>query len=159
MLPRALVLLVVGESERPVLERLVQLYLHEFGGEGGPDLDRDGTFPYPELARYGNEAGCDALLAMDGDRPVGFALVTPSEDGGRFVEDFFVVRGNRRGGVGTQIARALFARTPGPWRLSVRDTNPAALAFWRRALAGYGASETHDVSEGIGRTFFELDAA
>ena len=50
--------------------------------------------------------------------------------------EFFILRKHRRAGVGAAAARAVFARYPGVWEAAVVRRNTAALAFWRRAVAG-----------------------
>ena len=48
--------------------------------------------------------------------------------------EFFVLRKYRRGGVGTDAARAVFARFPGEWQTRQQFENTGAIAFWRRAI-------------------------
>ena len=48
--------------------------------------------------------------------------------------EFFVLRKYRRGGVGTDAARAVFARFPGEWQTRQQFVNEAAIAFWRRTI-------------------------
>jgi predicted acetyltransferase len=50
------------------------------------------------------------------------------------MSEFFVMRKYRRGGVGTALAREVFARFPGEWQVRQMTSNPAATAFWRRAI-------------------------
>ena len=53
--------------------------------------------------------------------------------------DFFVVRGVRRQGIASELARALFARHPGRWEIAFQAGNPGAPEFWRRvATAAVG---------------------
>ena len=52
---------------------------------------------------------------------------------------FFIVRGARRRGVGTEAVRLVVARHPGRWRVAFQDGNPPAARFWSRVaveLAG-----------------------
>ena len=48
--------------------------------------------------------------------------------------EFWVAPEHRRGGTGAAFARALFARLPGSWELTVLPKNTPALAFWRSVL-------------------------
>lgn len=50
---------------------------------------------------------------------------------------FFVLRKNRRCGVGTAAAHAVFARHPGILEFAVARKNVSALAFWRRTISGF----------------------
>ena len=51
--------------------------------------------------------------------------------------EFFVVRAHRRGGAGTNAARAIFSRYPGTWEAAVSRRNVGALPFWRHAIKGH----------------------
>jgi predicted acetyltransferase len=50
------------------------------------------------------------------------------------VEEFFVMRKYRRHGGGSQAAAKLFERFPGRWTVRQQLLNPAATAFWRKAI-------------------------
>jgi hypothetical protein len=53
------------------------------------------------------------------------------------VAEFSVMRQLRRAGVGVAAAWAAFDRLRGTWEVRQRDENPAATAFWRRAVRDY----------------------
>ncbi len=40
---------------------------------------------------------------------------------------------------GVGAARRLIARFPGPWRITQRESNRPAIAFWHRVLDGFAA--------------------
>jgi predicted acetyltransferase len=94
---------------------------------------------YPGLDSYWTET--DALwpfwLRVD-DANAGFALLRRDERSMQMAE-FFVARRYRRSGVGLGAARRLIARFPGSWRITQRESNPAAIAFWHRVLDGFVA--------------------
>lgn len=55
------------------------------------------------------------------------------------INSFFVVRGERRTGLGLAAVREIVNVDPGPWSVAFQDANAAAVAFWRsvaRAVAG-----------------------
>lgn len=129
--------------ERPVIENLMQLYIHDFSEfwmdrpEG--ELQPDGRFEAYPFDRYWAEADHIPLLLRRAGNLIGFALVDAhSHSGGaldRNVAEFFIVRKHRRGGVGTAAAHAIFRLYPGRWEAAVVRRNLAAQAFWRRAVA------------------------
>ena len=132
----------VREAERGLLLRLFELYLYDFSEMEHADVDEHGLFFPPALPfveRHWTEPGRHALLLRAAGKPAGFALLceaSPMPESGhrRYLSAFFVMRAYRRRGYGSAMARALFARFPGPWQvLEVRD-NPAAQAFWRRII-------------------------
>jgi 3-oxoacyl-[acyl-carrier protein] reductase len=132
----------VREAERPLLLRLFEHYLHDFSEMEHADVDEDGLFVPPALPfveRHWTEPECHAFLLRVAGKPAGFALLRESSPiagsaDRRYLSGFFVARAYRRRGYGETMARALFARFPGPWQvLEVRD-NPGAQAFWRRVV-------------------------
>ena len=62
----------------------------------------------------------------------GFALVFTGEP--HDIAEFFVMRKYRGRGVGAQAAASLFDQFPGRWTVRQQLTNPAATAFWRKAI-------------------------
>jgi predicted acetyltransferase len=96
---------------------------------------------------------------VDEDRtPLGFALTLQDERGRSHVEEFFVLAGVRRCGLGTRAARLLFATRPGPWTFTVRFENPGALEFWQRVVPAAARQEIEVDDEGVARTRFSFDA-
>ena len=53
------------------------------------------------------------------------------------IDQFFVPRGYRRKGVGSQAAHLAFTAFPGPWRVSEIAQNKAAQSFWRKVVGEY----------------------
>ncbi len=134
--PSAAVALVQVDSEDVRLDRLLQLYMHEWSALVPTTIGDDARFEYRRLPAWRDRVGHAAYLCLAGARPIGFALAAVDEVGTWHVEEFFVIAGERRHGVGAACARALFATQPGPWSWTVRPENPAALAFWRRVAPG-----------------------
>jgi predicted acetyltransferase len=127
-------------AQRPVLDRLLQLYLHdfsEFAPIGSPhgEVDAEGRFFYPGIESYWQQDEHIPLLIRAEDHLAGFALVNqwsalelPLD---HVVAEFFVLRKYRRARVGTRAALLIFRRYPGQWEVPVAWYNPPALAFWR----------------------------
>jgi predicted acetyltransferase len=128
-------------AQRPVLDRLLQLYKYdfsEFAPIGSPygEIDEEGSFAYPGLEGYWRENGRIPLLIRADDHLAGFVLVhqwsalgLPLDHG---VAEFFVLRKYRRARVGTRAALSIFRRYHGRWEVPVAWYNPPALAFWRK---------------------------
>ncbi len=133
------------EGERPLLQRLFELYLYDFSELEHADVDEEGWFvpsARPWLVRYWSEPGRHALLLRVGGKPAGFALVDesspiPASGDRRFLGAFFVARAYRRKGYGAAMARAVFDRFPGRWQVLQIRANPAAQTFWRRVIGDY----------------------
>lgn len=145
--------------ERPILDNLMQLYIHDFseqwaGTERG-ELQDDGRFAPNMFDDYEATAERFALLIRVNGKLAGFALINDHSHSGRPADrnmaEFFVVRKHRRSGVGTAAAQAIFSRYSGLWEAAVARRNTAALSFWRRAAATHpdchGVEETDVTSE------------
>lgn len=138
-LPSDWALTEVREVERPLLERLLQLYLYDFSEIDPDDVEEDGRFSYDVLDRYGREPGHYALLLRVRSKPAGFALVDehstlPDSAHRHYVHEFHVLRAHRRCGYGLAMAWAVFDRYPGLWQIEEIGPNLQAQAFWRRAV-------------------------
>jgi predicted acetyltransferase len=119
-------------SEHDVVARLLELYAHDFSERNGADVGDDGTYGYRYLDAYWSEPDRHPFLFRVDGRLAGFALVRtgPPID----MAEFFVLRKYRRGGIGTDAARAVFARFPGEWQVRQQWENTGAIDFWRRAI-------------------------
>ncbi|HTM19151.1 MAG TPA: GNAT family N-acetyltransferase [Kofleriaceae bacterium] len=133
--------------------RLLQLYLHEWSAVVSVPIDEQARFDYEELPLYrDHEARAIQLVLGASDRlPVGFAMISRDDAGCRHVEEFFVIAGARRQGLGARAAAALFAAGAGRWTLTVRPENPGGLAFWRRVVPG-ADERVEPGDDGVART-------
>jgi predicted acetyltransferase len=106
-------------------------------------LDETGRFGYPRLASYWSEPERRfAFVIRAGSALAGFALVTvgsplSADPNDLDVAEFFVLRGQRRAGVGRQAAFLLWDQLPGSWIVRVSEGNRAGLAFWPDAVSVY----------------------
>ena len=127
-------------EQQTILANLLELYIHDFSEFRKMELGPDGKFGYPKLPLYWREPGRHPLLVrMDGGL-IGFALVKRGSEisGSGSVWDmaeFFVLRGYRRRGIGTQIAHEVWRRFPGPWEVRVMESNVPAHDFWAHAIS------------------------
>jgi predicted acetyltransferase len=131
-------------GQRPLIGRLLQLYLHDFSEHAAisspyGDVDEAGCFAYPYLDLYWREPGRLPFLIRTDGRIAGFVLVNQwfvsGQPGDHCVAEFFVLRKYRRTGLGTAAARRLFDGLPGWWEVPVAHYNAAAQQFWRKVLA------------------------
>ncbi len=130
-------------EERPLLERLGELYLYDFTGFAPWDVGEDGLFDHEGWARgLWADPRHTALLIRVGGKPAGFAIVSDRSMFAAgvatwYLAEFFVMRRYRRLGIGAAVARAVFDRYPGPWHVLQMTENVAAQAFWRRVIGNY----------------------
>jgi predicted acetyltransferase len=125
----------ITESDRPLIERLWQLYSHDMSEVRGTLPNADGVFKAGRLPTYLDDPDAFGYLISYRDAPAGFAFVRTHPDASHTMGDFFVVRAARRHGVGHEIARELLRRHPGSWEIGFQAENAGAPEFWRRVAA------------------------
>lgn len=144
----------VLREQEPVLQNLMQFYIHDFSefwaGTSKGDLQIDGRFePYP-LASYWTDPNRAVWFIWRGDILAGFALVNDHAHSGQAIDqsvaEFFLLRKHRGSGVAAQAAHLVFATRPGLWEVAVARKNTAAQRFWRRAVtAAPGATDIREI--------------
>jgi predicted acetyltransferase len=151
---------------KPVLENLLELYCYDFSEVISLEIGPDGRFGFRDLDLYWSEPQRFPFLLYRGGGLAGFALVRQipqnGGDAARWeVAEFFVMRGFRRHGVGTQAAHEVFARFPGKWQVRVMEANRPAYLFWMRAVhafAGNGFRLTRTTAQGKQWSVFTFDS-
>ena len=129
-----------------VAEHFWQLFLHDLSEFRDSHPDEHGLFKRRHLEPY---------LIPDPDRvayvfhgptgPVGFAFVFGLTGEVRRLDQFFVVRSQRRAGVGRAAAEAVLRAHPGRWEIGFQNENPQAARFWRRLAADLGANAAEEL--------------
>ncbi len=133
----------VGPDAAPLLENLLELYIHDLSEIVPVEPGPDGRFGYPRLALYWSEPERrHAFLIRSSVGVVGFALVTrgsPASDDPEALDvaEFFVLRRHRRSGIGREAAVALWDRIPGHWVVRVFEANRAGVPFWKSVVRDY----------------------
>lgn len=127
-------------EQEPILANLLELYAHDFSEFLCLELGTDGKFGYSSLPLYWAEDGRHPFLVRVDGKLAGLVLVKRGSEvsGGETVWDmaeFFVLRGYRRRGIGTQIAHEVWRRFPGAWEVRVMESNAPASDFWAHAIS------------------------
>jgi predicted acetyltransferase len=142
MIEHQVVLEPIAAEQAFVLANLFELYAHDFSEQVPLELKANGRFDLPvDDCWYSSSEYFPFFIRSEG-KLLGFAL---ARRGSRLtsakevmdVAEFFVVRGARRRGVGRSAALTLLATFPGRWEIRVRQSNPAALAFWQGVARGW----------------------
>ena len=123
-------------ADRAALTALLrEVNLHYWGDTPGAAEKAAGTAD----ALLGDGSGCDAVLAWDGERAVGFATITllhpaPNAQGTLFMKDLFVTREMRGSGLGRAFLRHLAAHAArlgcARFDWTAETDNPKAIAFY-----------------------------
>src|SRR3954451_1866556 len=121
-----------GIDDKPVLRRLLELYVYDFSEFTDEDVDDHGVFGYRYLDHYWTDPERRPFLFRADGKWAGCALVHTGAP--HDMAEFFVMRRFRRRGIGAVAARDLFARFPGEWQVRQLAANTNATAFWRQAI-------------------------
>lgn len=121
-----------SEGDRTVVRRLLQFYRYDFSEFTGDDVDAHGEFLHRYFDEYWTAPDRKAFLFRVEGAWAGFAFVYTGDP--HDVAEFFVMRKYRRQGIGAEAAALLFQRFPGRWTVRQLLSNPAATAFWRKAI-------------------------
>ena len=130
------------KAEKKIVENLMQLYLHDFSEFEDLQVGDDGSFEYQFLDHYWEDPNRYPFLIWLDGKPSGFALLRfamemPAMVGLMDLAEFFVIRSERRKGVGTQAANRLWDLFPGRWQLRVMQSNKPAYPFWKQTISAY----------------------
>lgn len=157
-------------QDAPVLANLLELYSHDLSVAFDLEIGDDGRFGYRYLEHYFKERDRRfAFLIRHRGQLAGFALVirmppaqgAPIDPPSFDVAEFFVLRRQRRAGVGRAAAVALWRLMPGHWTVRVADSNGTALPFWTEVIAGFTGHRPvgqRRVVEGRPWTYLRFDA-
>lgn len=146
------------QREAPILENLLQLYLHDFSEFEGIEIGEDGRYQYPYLGHYWEDpARYPFLIRVDGQL-AGFALLRVESDPmsgqqAMDVAEFFVLRSYRRQGIGARAAQRLWDLFPGQWHIRVLNSNQVGYSFWKETIGKFtNARFSEGQGEGVGQT-------
>ena len=137
-------------EDKPALQNLLQLYLHDYTEFGDDDdVDESGRFDYPHLDLYWTEPERHPFLIRADGKLAGLVLVRAGVgDEPTSIAEFFVMRKYRRRGVGRIAAHQVFSLFPGRWRVQQSPRNAGAQAFWRKVIGEYTGGRFEEIAEG-----------
>jgi len=147
-MPMLVEVITATPKDKPIIERLLQLYEHDNSEFFGADVDPDGLYRVADTEAIWQPGYHTFIVKVEGQL-AGFAFVTchPSYlgDGETYLMDeFFIMRKYRRRGVGEHVACTLFDRFPGRWEVSEWPTNFISQVFWRRVIGRYTDDRFHE---------------
>ncbi|UVI33035.1 GNAT family N-acetyltransferase [Paenibacillus spongiae] len=127
-------------KDKILIQRMLELYTHDFTEFLDIDLDENGLYGYPYLDLYWIEPGRHPFLIQVSGKLAGFVLVrtiSSDEDPIHTIAEFFIVRKYRRQGIGKQAALKIFHLFPGRWRVDQVERNFPAQTFWRSVISSF----------------------
>lgn len=134
-------LILATEEHKEAIGHLMQFYIYDFSEYLDYDVEENGFYkPYPSLDDYWSATTrkFPYVIIKEG-KFVGFVLVhMKKSDGGPFaIAEFFIMKKYRRTGIGSAVAKKIFALHPGAWEVHQREENVAAVKFWIKVIGEY----------------------
>ncbi|MBX3739508.1 MAG: GNAT family N-acetyltransferase [Akkermansiaceae bacterium] len=156
----SLVVARASEEERPILDRLLQLYLHELASHDHSPIGDDGLFEYRWRDLYWSSPHRHPYLLRFEEKLAGFALVRSREEGevGEWqwqIAEFFILPAFRERKIGSMSAHTLLLTRAGMWEVPYDVSNVAARRFWA-SVAACRDSTAKAIPAGMGRECFLL---
>jgi predicted acetyltransferase len=136
--------IAASPDQAPILANLLELYAHDFSEFLDLQIGEDGRFGYSSLPLYWTDPDRHPfLIRLDGQWA---GLVLVKKDLVWDMAEFFILRGCRRRGIGTQVAHDIWRRFPGAWEVRVLHENTAGQRFWPGAIAAFVGETVPGVS-------------
>lgn len=127
-------------TDKPIIQRMMELYQYDFSEFENIDLDEHGYFGYLYLDYYWVEADRHPFLVRVNSKLAGFVLVNQYTylPGSQYsVAELFILRKYRKHGIGRQVAFHVFDLFCGRWEIHQVHTNSVAQQFWRSVIRAY----------------------
>jgi predicted acetyltransferase len=148
--PAPIEVIPAASEQESILANLLELYAHDFSEFHDLEIGEDGRFGYKLLPLYWSDPDRYPFLVKADGHLVGLILVMRGRAvfGNHVVWDmaeFFVLRGYRRRGIGTQMAQEIWRRFLGAWEVRVMQSNVAANHFWAHAVSTFAGERVDPV--------------
>jgi predicted acetyltransferase len=127
-------------SDKPLLQRMMELYLYDFSEFDHGDLDENGCYGYRWLDYYWSENERHPFIVRVDGKLAGFVLVNrytylPGSEWS--IAEFFIMRKYRGKGIGKNVAFNIFDRFHGRWEVHELESNKPSHEFWRKVISDY----------------------
>ncbi len=133
-------------DQKQILANLLELYTHDFCEFIDREIGPDGRFDCWDLDLYWTDPDWFPFLIYVDHRLAGFVVIKASHQGALDprvwdVAEFFILRGYRGRGIGTEAAHQIWRRFPGHWEVRVMASNEPAYRFWHHAIKDFAGDE------------------
>lgn len=148
-LPMKIEVLPASVDDKPLIQRMMELYQYDFSEFENTDLDSHGCFGYSYLDHYWKEKDRHPFIVRVDGRLAGFVLVnhhTYLPENEWSIAEFFIMRKYRRKGVGKTVAFHVFDQFRGKWEVQEMEANIPAQRFWRKVIGEYTGGRYREIS-------------
>ena len=132
-------LVKVNATQKPLLYRLLQYALFEMSATDGNEMNALGVYEYPWFDLYFTDDDRDAYLIEDANSGavLGFVMVNQylqKSANGHSIAEFLILPKFRRAGLGTAVAKEIFATYGGNWEVEPSLGSRGAEGFWQSVI-------------------------
>lgn len=136
-------LVQVKQTEIEILERLLQLYLHDVSKYFPIDFDENaGLYLYDSLDKYFNDSKNYAYFIKLEEKIAGFILVDTTESE-NIIQEMFVLNHHKSNGVGKKAVYDILDKYKGNWVIKSLPSSEPAERFWNRTIKEYTNENYH----------------
>jgi len=153
-------------DHKSVLIQLMNLYNYDFTEFEDDDINEHGYFNYSYTDHLWTEDSRHPFFIRVNGKLAGFVIVKDNSDqrfqyiddkNAHHINEFFVMKKYRRGGVGSFAAKAVFDKFKGKWEVCQMPNNLPARKFWKSVISEYTQNNYQergsDNEEWVGFTF------
>ncbi|MDR0227517.1 MAG: hypothetical protein LBI72_00380 [Flavobacteriaceae bacterium] len=139
-------------EEKQTLRNLMQLYKYDFSEYDPEDVDLFGLYDYPYLDYYFVEPDRFAYLIRIEGVLAGFVLVRYTgevKENIAVVEmvEYFILKKFRRNRIGSKVAKIIFNKHEGYWKVAVLESNIDAFCFWKKVITELKGNDFQEKTE------------
>lgn len=128
---------LIKKEELLVLERLLQLYLHDISLYFPIEFDSDkGLYSYDDLSKYFNASNNYPYFIECNNSIVGFILIDVVDDC-NIVQEIFVINNYKKLEIGKVAINKIFDTYKGKWIIKSLPKSEKAEKFWKRTIDAY----------------------
>ena len=126
------------DKKKIIIERLMQLYLHNISLYFPMDIDQEtGLYIYDDLDSYLNGAKDKSAYIIKNDNCIaGFILADFTEEK-NIVQEMFILNNFKRKGIGYKAIKELFDGHRGNWEIKSLPLSEQAELFWINIVKEY----------------------
>jgi predicted acetyltransferase len=148
----------VNLDRKEILRNLMTLFLHDLSEFiDNINLNSDnGLFEFEVLDLFFDKEGLTPFFININDKSIGFILLqsgpySNQEYADYVLNSFFILRNQRRKGIGKLACNKFFEMYPGRYAISQAQTNTPAVKFWKSVYESYGVIpyEKEEIEDGI----------
>lgn len=142
-------LVQVKQKDIKILERLLQLYLHDVSNCFPIDFDENtGLYLYDSLDKYFDDSKNYAYFIKLEEKIAGFILVDTDETD-IIIQEMFILNHHKNKGIGKLAVYEVLGKNKGSWVIKSLPSSEPAERFWNRTIKEYTNDNYH--VEHVGR--------